>query len=456
LKRIIVAKESSGAPSIDGPTLRAIRDSMGIPLRRVARHVGMSHGHLSKVERGEHGRPVTPIILLAYEKTVGVSLTEAAALIGKPGGGVIGRRGRTWRPGEIGDLRRSQFNAAIGALSLGGQLGGTLPRALDHAGAAGEPNASPEQVGAQLQQFADLLAGLDLSYGSSVVENLAKQVLRWAGTLVQTIRVEPEDVPVFAAIAAITHRAAWAAFDQQHHDSARDLLRSALFCAVRAQDHDLRGHIVADVAAQHVHLGYEHDATDVLRIVEGDERMSMLVHMAIYTVRARAYAAAGAAAQCRRQIELAERAYGEADPGLPGWVGRTAAAAGRMPAAAGHALAVLAGITGSAQDRDEAVKHLSEAVEMLDPASHTRARVLCQARLALLHLGAGELESATYCGTGAVQAAQGVHSLRVLDALWQLRAAAMAHPDGSGARELVEALGPAADGAPQATQEPGT
>ncbi|MGH3682613.1 MAG: helix-turn-helix domain-containing protein, partial [Natronosporangium sp.] len=43
--------------SLDGPTLRAVRESIGVPLRRIARQAGMSHGHLSKVERGEHGRP---------------------------------------------------------------------------------------------------------------------------------------------------------------------------------------------------------------------------------------------------------------------------------------------------------------------------------------------------------------------------------------------------------------
>src|SRR5690606_27124943 len=60
-----------------GPTLRSVRESVRVPLRRVARLAGMSHGHLSKVERGEHGRPVTPAILNAYEKATGVRLTGA-------------------------------------------------------------------------------------------------------------------------------------------------------------------------------------------------------------------------------------------------------------------------------------------------------------------------------------------------------------------------------------------
>ena len=56
-------KTAHAMPTYDGPTLRAIRESMGVPLRRIARHANMSQGHLSKVERGEHGRPITPAIL---------------------------------------------------------------------------------------------------------------------------------------------------------------------------------------------------------------------------------------------------------------------------------------------------------------------------------------------------------------------------------------------------------
>jgi transcriptional regulator with XRE-family HTH domain len=52
-------KTDRPAAPVDGPTLRAIRESTGTALRRIARHAGMSHGHLSKVEHGEHGRPVT-------------------------------------------------------------------------------------------------------------------------------------------------------------------------------------------------------------------------------------------------------------------------------------------------------------------------------------------------------------------------------------------------------------
>lgn len=74
---------------IDGPSLRELRKHYGVHLRRVAREAKMSHGHLSKVERGEAGREVTPAVLAAYEKAFGVRLSEAG---GGPGG---------WQPGQL-------------------------------------------------------------------------------------------------------------------------------------------------------------------------------------------------------------------------------------------------------------------------------------------------------------------------------------------------------------------
>jgi hypothetical protein len=53
----------------------------------------MSHGHLSKVERGEHGRPVTPAITAAYERVTGVKLAEAAASVAERRDRDTGRRG---------------------------------------------------------------------------------------------------------------------------------------------------------------------------------------------------------------------------------------------------------------------------------------------------------------------------------------------------------------------------
>jgi transcriptional regulator with XRE-family HTH domain len=121
------------AAGYDGPTLRAVRESMDVPLRRIARQAGMSHGHLSKVERGEHGRPVTPAIVAAYERATGVRLAEAAARAERERRAQTGRGG-SWSPGTLTDMRRRAYNAAVGAITLGGPLGEPVGRLIDSAG----------------------------------------------------------------------------------------------------------------------------------------------------------------------------------------------------------------------------------------------------------------------------------------------------------------------------------
>src|SRR5690606_2761875 len=99
----------------------------------------------------------------------------------------------------------------------------------------------------------------------------------------------------------------WAAFDSARHDNARTLFRLALDTAIITDDRDLRAHTLADIAAQHNHLGHRHDAVAVIELAEADPRISPPVRAVLYTVKARAYAATGQADQCWRYIHHAEQ-----------------------------------------------------------------------------------------------------------------------------------------------------
>jgi hypothetical protein len=106
----------------------------------------MSHGHLSKVERGEYGRPVTPAIVAAYERVTGVRLAEAVVAVAEQAETRLGRRQvRLWKPGELSDMRRNSYNAAICALSVSGPLTEPYGRLLDSTGRPLVP-ASPDDL----------------------------------------------------------------------------------------------------------------------------------------------------------------------------------------------------------------------------------------------------------------------------------------------------------------------
>jgi transcriptional regulator with XRE-family HTH domain len=384
-------KHQSPAPGLDGPTLRAVRENIRVPLRRIARMAGMSHGHLSKVERGEHGRPVTPAILRAYEKVTGVNLTEAAGQVAERRDRDTGRGKKDWKPGQLTDMRRRAYNAAIGAIAIGGHLGEPVIRLLDSTGRAVSPAPPDELDIEQLWQQSELLTAMDMRCGGGLVSQLAKAVLRWAHPMLDAYGVsEEENRKLHSVIGVIAHRAAWAAFDVLAHEAARSLFRLALYTAAQGEDHNLRGHVLADIAAQHNQLGYRRDALDIIRLGEGDERIAPTVRVVLHGAKARTYGGLGEADDCRRQIEAAEEAFTLASTDQPGWVGRLANPA-KLYAITGQAMADLAECTGEKGDREEAIHGLGKAVDELDSINHARARGLCLSRLTTLLVINGDL-----------------------------------------------------------------
>lgn len=438
-------------PAYDGPTLRAVRESAGVPLRRVARHAGMSHGHLSKVERGEYGRPVTPAIMAAYERATGRRLADAVAAVAERGELSHDRRrtGKGWRPGQLSALRRRGYSSAIAALSMGAYLGEPVGRLLDSTGRPLAPVPPDQPDLAHLEQLGEYVTTLDLRFGGALVSQYAKALLRWAVPMLDVIDVsEPDYRRLHAAIGRVAHRVAWAAFDAYAHEPARSLFRLALHAAVVAGDPDLRAHVVADVAAQHNHLGYHHDALEIIRLVEADERVVPPVRAVIQTVKARTFAALDDREGCLGCIKAAEQHHQQADGdgGLDaGWVA-TLRHPGLMYAGTGHALATLAVHTGYSEDAlaaeaGAACQQLASAVETLHPTGHARAHALCLVRLALLRLVTGELDEAGHWARLALSHAAGIGSRRLDRALAAVRATATKrYPDEPVMRQLVEQI----------------
>jgi transcriptional regulator with XRE-family HTH domain len=436
----------------DGPTLRSVRESVGVPLRRVARLAGMSHGHLSKVERGEHGRPVTPAILAAYEKATGVRLADAK-IIGF-GDGSADTSGAGWRRGRLSDARRRGFNAIVAAVAVGGPVGEPIARMID---AIGRPVA-PQRVGEGdvmlVEHAAQLATAEDLRAGGGLVSQLARVVLRWAVGLTTASMSAEVNVRLHVAIGHLAARAGWAAFDSDAHDAARNLFTVALDAAIQAGDRDLRAHVLADVAAQHNHLGYPDDCLEMVSLVEGDQRISPAMRMVLFGVKARAHAAAAEVDACRRHVDLVEDCYAKAteERDTRGWLGSVCTEA-HLFATTGHAAATLARRTGTETDREQARRRLTRAVELLDPASHTRARALCEARLAMLHLACDEHDAGVDWARRALAAMPRVRSARLVRHLQAIGTTASGHADADSPvlKELVAdidaATGPTGPGA---------
>jgi hypothetical protein len=61
--------------------------------------------------------------------------------------------------------------------------------------------------------------------------------------------------------------------------------------ATEADDPDLRAQILSDVATQHLYLGDPNACLTVIRLADGDERISAGVRFVLHGVKARAYGA---------------------------------------------------------------------------------------------------------------------------------------------------------------------
>jgi transcriptional regulator with XRE-family HTH domain len=415
----------------DGPSLRSVRESSGVTLRRVARLAQMSHGHLSKVERGEPGRPVTPAVLTAYEKATGVKLTGIA------GHGNSDPVGRGWRRGHLSESRRRVLRAKIAAVAAGGELGDKAAKLLDHTGRLLVPDVVEEADVAHLEQVAALSACLDMRYGGGVADQLARAQVKWA--IMMLDREASTDIKprLRAAVACLAQRAGWAAFDADAHDVARSLFTVALYAATDADDPNLRAHVIADFAAQANFLGYPDDCLAIVRFAEVDERVGPHVRMVIHAVKARAHAMRGGAQTCQRQVELAEQAHADAN-GEPveGWLA-TVAKPAQLDAGTGHALATLARRAESVTARKEAQARLAAAIDDLDPTGQARAAALCRAQLAGLHLEAGELDEGLTFGRQLLDAGGGIRSSRLAEHAAVVRRAAAAHVHEVLVKELV-------------------
>jgi hypothetical protein len=399
----------------------------------------MSHGHLSKVERAETGRPVTPAVLAAYERATGIRLAT--------GHGDLDVHG--WRPGRLGELRLGAFNARIASLAVGGPLSEPAETVAGAGGTPGAPVAVQAADVAQLRHAADMCTGMDLRFGGGVADPMLRTLLRWAVKLLPEAG-QDQRAGLHSAVGALAQRAGWAAFDAGLHHAGRAMFMLALYAATVADDVDLRGHVLADVAAHHQHLGHFAECLQVARFGEVDERVGPAVRMVLHAVKARAYATTGDAAACRTQLDLAQQAHttttttttteAAGGGGGGGWQA-TVATPGRWHAAAGHARALLAARTSSDTDRDEAASLLTRAVDELDQVAHARAVALCAARLTALHLHAGQLDTAIHWGQRTLALGGGVRSTRLVGQLQAIgTAAAAAHPGEPAIAELAGAI----------------
>jgi hypothetical protein len=401
--------------------LRELRLWAEVGLRAVARRssksVRLSDGHLSRVERGL--RPVTPAVLAAYERALGMRIDPYTVNDLTAGN----------RPD---DADRRAFQATVATLASGTPTGGVRGEGEQRLLQDAMYLRVPQQVTAtdvtHLEQAALTLRSLDLRYGGELTAQIGGQLLRWAFSQRAAGMSELVRRRWHAAVATLATWTAWSAHDACQRPVARALSVLALDAAHRADEPDVRAHVLADIAAQHNTHGHPDDALRTLRLGSGDERLHPAVQTMLHGVRARAYARLGERDRCEREIRLVQDVAATVDPDtVPGWFGGWQPA--HLRALCGHAHADLALATGDPGALTAAHEALITAADQL-ATLRPRAAALCLTHLAHAHHDCGDSEQVTALVERAGRFATDLRSARVSRDLAALRASPGGHPLG--------------------------
>ncbi|GHE38595.1 hypothetical protein GCM10017673_46210 [Streptosporangium violaceochromogenes] len=402
-----------------GQDLRALRESQGLSLDALAGEIKVSKGHLSRVERGN--RPVTPALVLAYQRTFGV-LVAATREDSEP------------PPTDtVDNMRRRTLLGSIAAASMGAAALESLNRLFD-----GLPDPPPGNVGLSevnaVENATRLYMETDLSGHSHIATAMAHGALSWATSLLDRNMSPAIRERLFSAVGLLADRLGWATYDAGKPSQAIQLLTFALNSTAQGDDRDLRAHVMLDISTVITDMGRPSDGVEVLRMALGDERVSPAEQANLHAVAARHCAAAGDRKAGLRHISRAENALERESEvaGAPEWAHRITVSAGHHDSALGLALFALG-------EDDRAKVRLTSAIEKLG-SGRTRTGLRCLTRLAALDIRSGDRDQGQAKALQAAAKAADIHSTRVTADLRMVISTARRHGMHDLAATLTDTL----------------
>jgi hypothetical protein len=234
---------------------------------------------------------------------------------------------------------------------------------------------------------------------------------------------------LLTALADLAGVAAFLSYDVNHHPQARALWMVGLDAASEADNVDLVGTTLRQLAHQALHLGRPDEALRLVRLsyattVDPGHHVSELALAEIAAYEGWCFAAAGKLQPCHRALGRAQEHFANADgEPAPPWLSHLDAA--ELAALRGHSYHVLAHRVPEVAD--EAEQLLREAVAGRDSA-YARSRTLNLIALSGTFFQRGDdLEEGVAVGDQALGGAGTLTSPRALDRLRVLKALTMPH-----------------------------
>ncbi|MGZ4603689.1 MAG: transcriptional regulator [Kineosporiaceae bacterium] len=331
---------------------------------------------------------------------------------------------------EVAALLAHAAEVAVGMEAGPAALRWTAPREV------GTP--LPERVSRgdvdRVEAITSALRGLDYGHGGGACREAVVAQTRWVHRLLAADAPEEVRHRLLLASADLDNLAGWTSFDVGLYAAARGYFARALTQARRAGDASLIANVLYRAGRLHLHQGLTREALRFFQLGEiAAAESCCLVTVAMLSANvAWAYGILGDAVQATNALNRARQEFARASGPTAPWVqffGPTDL----------EALSGMAQLELAAHDPSR----LALARESLGSALAARGSDMARSRtfeltaLAVAVLRDGDLDEGLALGVEAVDLAQRVRSIRVLDRLEPLVAAAV-ETGGRHGRDLVE------------------
>ncbi|MEU5762177.1 helix-turn-helix transcriptional regulator [Nocardia sp. NPDC047648] len=373
-----------------------------LPQEHVAGWLNISQGTLSKLEKG----PVPERLGQLTRFATALKIPPELLWFKLPG------------RSSLDDVDRHSFLRAAAAVTATAAISPTgLMRILDDL----RVSETPSKVGLveirQLEAAADLFSTWDATYGSGVVRDVVGAQVRTAFTYLGA-ECAPKNRPdLLLAVGALTHTAAFMAFDACEHADATKMFQLALTCAEEADAWHLRAKVLSSMGRQKIWTGQiEQGLADIDRAFQHSDRLTSTERAMLFTARARGHAKRGRIQDTLTAVGHADENFANSEPqNDPSWMAYYDSA--QHAGDTGHALfdlAVHGKFAGEARSRLAAAVagHGDEAI---------RSRTMSTIKLASLVMATGDREEAVAIGATAMKRASAIKSRRAAEDIQELR-----------------------------------
>lgn len=446
-----------------GRKLKELREARGISLRRLGLKIHCSHGYLWDLESGTKRPSLSVAALLDVALGAGGALsamvrevsadTELRSVVAETGADVAPSGlefAPDWRHGiDVAvDLWRGDMQRRDLLRRVGFSAAAFLPPAMrwlmssldERPVGAGERLIGAPDV-ETVRRMTATYRTLDNQFGGGHIRESVVRFLNGDVTDLVSGRYDAATGRLLlSAVAEAAQLAGWASYDAGMHGLAQRYLIQALRLAAGAGDRAMGAEIMAAMSHQATYLRASAEAVDLARAAGHAAAQAGIaaIQAESAVLEAQGYAIAGDEAASAAALNRAEAIFDKADrTSEPQWIGYFDES--YLAAKFGHCFTALG-------RGDIAQRFATRSLEM-DGRHYARGRQFNLVLLAVALAQAGEPEEAARVGIEAVDAAEGLYSVRARDYLADLADRLSKHVGLPAVRDFAERAGPGLQGA---------